>query len=47
MRALFPDLKTGFEGMAVVRLCVYLLLLTGRVGEVKVGTVLAFVRGEG
>lgn len=35
MRALFPDLKTGFEDMAVVRLRVY-LLLKGTVGEVEI-----------
>lgn len=36
MRAVFPDLKIGFEDMAVVRLCVYLLLLTGTADEVEI-----------
>jgi hypothetical protein len=42
MRAVFPDLKTGFEDMAVVRLCVDLLLLLGKFGEGEIWNTAGF-----
>jgi len=46
MRAVFPDLKTGFEDMAVVRLWVYLLLLMCTVDEVEIRNCAGFCERE-